>query len=171
MASVTKKLRKKQVKEIKKLILVGKSLNEVADLYEVSYMTIYKIAAGITWKQVKPRGKLIGKRDYVSKRIFSLKNCQLIALKKMRKRLSNDALSKEYDTSESTIQRAVDDGKAALGLRFHKMTLNGGVSKAQSKLNLSDEEIQSLVSISVSGDVPDWIRREFKKCQKRRKLI
>lgn len=171
MASVTKKLRKKQVKKIKKLILVGKNLTELAGLYDVSYITIYKIAAGITWKNVKPRGKLIGKRDYISKRVFSLESCQIIALKKMRKRLSNSVLSKEYETSESTIQRAVENGRAALGLRFHKMTLNGGVSKAQKKLNLNDEEIQSLVNISVSGDVPEWIRMEFKKCQKRRKLV
>jgi len=171
VASVIKKLRKKQVKEIKLLIVSGKGLNEVAELYGVSYITIYKIAAGITWKKVKPTGKLIGKRDYVSKRVFSLKDCQVIALKKMKKRFSNDILSRQYDTSESTIQRAIENGKAALGFRFHKMTLNGGVSKAQQKCNLTDEEVQSLVNISVSGEVPEWIRREFKKCQKRKKLI
>lgn len=160
MSIISKNLRKKQVKEIKRLIVSGKSLNEVADLFNVSYMTIYKIAAGLTWNNVKPTGKLIGDRDYKSKRVFSLAQCERIALKKIKKRFSNNRIAIRLETSESTVQRAVENGMASLGMKLHKASLNGGFSKEQKRYDISDEVIQSLIEISVSGKVPKWIRRE-----------
>lgn len=160
MSIISKNLRKKQVKKIKRLIVSGKGLSEVAGLYNVSYMTIYKIAAGLTWNNVKPTGKLIGDRDYKSKRVFSLAQCERIALKKMKKRFSNNRIATKLETSESTIQRAVENGMASLGMKLHKSSLNGGFTKEQKGYQLTDEEIQYLIDISVSGDVPKWIRKE-----------
>lgn len=124
-------------------------------------MVIYKIATGITWKSVKPRGRLIGERDYASKRVFPLSKCQAIALMKIRKRFSNARIARKLDSAESTIRRAIEDGRAALGLRLHHLTIQGGVKQAQRKFGLTDDEVDELVSISVKGRVPTWIRKEI----------
>lgn len=161
MSAIQPKLRKSDVRRIKKRIVAGESLRVIADDFGVAYMVIYKIAVGTTWKKVKPRGRLIGDRDYTAKRVFPLAKCQAIALLKITKRLSNANIAGKLNGSESTIRRAVDDGRAALGLRLHRFTIQGNVKRAQRKFGLTDEEVDELVSISMKGRVPAWIQKEI----------
>lgn len=161
MSVIQPRLTKAQVRRIKKRIVAGESLTDIADDHGVAYMVIYKIATGVTWKAVKPRGRLIGERDYASKRVFPLAKCQAIALLKIRKRLSNARMATKLGAAESTVRRAVDDGRAALGLRLHRLTIQGNVKRAQRKFGLTEDEVDELVSISMKGRVPQWIQKEI----------
>lgn len=159
MSAIQPKLQKADVRKIKKRIVGCESLSEIATDYGVDYMVIYKIATGVTWKKVKPRGRLIGSRDYSAKRVFPLSKCQAIALLKIQKRLSNARIAKKLGASESTVRRAAEDGRAALGLRLHRLTIQGNVKRAQRKYKLTDDEVDDL--ISESNRVPAWIRKEI----------
>lgn len=161
VSAIQPRLQKADVRRIKKRIVAGESLSEIAEDHAVDYMVIYKIATGVTWKSVKPRGRLIGSRDYSAKRVFDLSKCQAIALLKIRKRLSNARIAKKLGAAESTVRRAVDDGRAALGLRLHRLTIQGNVKRAQRKFGLTDDEVDDLITISTKGKVPAWIRREI----------
>lgn len=161
VSAIQPKLQKADVRRIKKRIVAGESLNDIAEDFGVAYMVIYKIATGVTWKSVKPRGRLIGERDYTSKRVFPLAKCQAIALLKIQKRLSNARIAKRLGKAESTVRRAVDDGRAALGLRLHRLTIQGNVKRAQRKFGLTEDEVDELVAISMKGRVPAWIRKEI----------
>jgi len=155
------RLTKSDVRRIKKRIVGGESLTAIAEYFGVAYMVIYKIATGATWKNVKPRGRLIPERDYSAKRVFSLAKCQAFALLKIRKRLSNARIAKKVGAAESTVRRAVDDGRAALGLRLHRLTIQGNLKRAQRKFGLTEDETDELIGISMKGRVPAWIRKEI----------
>lgn len=161
MSVIQPKLRKADVRRIKKRIVAGDSLTDIAGHFGVAYMVIYKIAVGTTWKAVKPRGRLIGERDYTAKRVFPLAKCQAMALLKMTKRLSNARIATKIGSAESTVRRAIEDGRAALGLRLHRLTIQGNVKRAQRKFSLTDDEVDELVAISMRGRVPSWIQKEI----------
>jgi len=161
VSAIQPRLQKAGVRRIKKRIVAGESLTGIAEDYGVDYMVIYKIATGVTWKKVKPRGRLIGTRDYTAKRVFALPKCQAMALLKMQKRLSNARIAAKVGKPESTVRRAIDDGRAALGLRLHRLTIQGNVKRAQRKFDLTEDEVDELVSIGMKGRVPEWIRKEI----------
>lgn len=161
--SAKKILKKKQVKKIKRSIREGVALIDLANEYEVTYITIYKIAAGITWKKVKPRGRLIGFRDYDSRRVFTLARCEALALIKIRKKLSNATMAKKIHSSESTVRRAIDDGKLSLGLKFNKLLMNGNAKAVMKRLELSKGDVENLIALSSKKDIPEWIRREVER--------
>ena len=157
MSVAQPRLDKKQVKAIKKAIVRGESLSDLAEEYGVAYMVIYKIAAGLTWKKVKPRGRLIGVRDYRDRRTMSLPKCERIALTKIRKRVSNQRIAEAIDVSESTVRRAVMNGRAALAIRLERATLNGTAKVERKRLGLTKEQASTLSS----EGAPEWIRREI----------
>jgi DNA invertase Pin-like site-specific DNA recombinase len=152
------KLSRKDVRSIKRRIVAGESLRKIAGEYHVGYMTIYKIATGATWKTVKPRGRLIGNRDYSSTRTLPVAKCEAIALLKIRKRLSNSKIAAKLRVSESTVRRADAFGHAALGLRLHQHMVRGTLKAAQLRMELTDDEVEDLIRLS-KKNVPDWIRK------------
>lgn len=147
------------MRKIKKRIIAKESLKAIAAEYRVGYMTIYKIATGATWKTVKPRGRLIGTRDYSATRALPLAKCEAIALVKIRKRLSNRKIALKLGVSESTVKRAVDHGQAVLGLRLHQHMVRGTLKAAQLRMELTDDEVEDLIRAS-KKNVPEWIRKE-----------
>lgn len=168
MAVGTPTLKKKQVKKIKKAIVAGESLTDLAEKYGIGYMAIYKIAIGKTWRSVEPRGRLIGKRDYSARRVMTLNLCQLIALLKIKKGASNKKLTrwlkvkKDVEASESTITRAIRDGKAVLAVRVHRMTLTSGSTRsAKKKFGITEEDVEALVALATSDRIPDQVRKEI----------
>lgn len=168
MAVGTPTLKKKRVKKIKLAIIAGESLTDLADKHGVGYMAIYKIATGKSWDKVEPRGRLIGKRDYSARRVMTLKLCQLIALLKIKKGASNKKLTKwlkvkkGVEASESTITRAIRDGRASLAVRVHKMTLtSGGTRSAKKKFGITEEDVEALVALAVSDRIPGHVRKEI----------
>tara|TARA_R110000803_G_scaffold49530_1_gene103006 strand:- start:1523 stop:2059 length:537 start_codon:yes stop_codon:yes gene_type:complete len=50
MSSPNRKLQPRNIKKIRRLIKEGKRLQEIADMYNVVYRTIYDIKVGKTWK-------------------------------------------------------------------------------------------------------------------------
>lgn len=154
-------LTKPRVRRIKKRIVAGDDLRKVATDFDTTYMTVYKIAIGATWQKVKPRGRLIARRNYASKRVFTLAQCQALALKKIQKKLSNAAIATKLGQSESTVKRAVDVGRIALGLRLHRLTIQGNLNAAQRRFGLSDEDVEDMITMGTNGHVPEWIRREI----------
>lgn len=153
------KLSRDDVRSIKKRIVNKEPLKAIAHEYRLGYMAIYKIATGVTWKTVKPRGRLIGARDYSATRALPLKKCAAIALVKIRKRLSHRKISAKLGVSESTVRRADTHGRAVLGLRLHKHMVRGTVKQAQQHMQLTDDEVDDLIR-GVKKNVPEWIRRE-----------
>lgn len=147
------------MRAIKRRILAKESLNVIAAEHDVGYMTIYKIATGATWKTVKPRGRLIGNRDYSSTRTLPLAKCEAIALIKIRKRLSNLKMAKRLKVSESTIRRAVEVGQAGLGIRLHQHMVRGTLKAAQLRMELTDDEVEDLIRGSKRRGLPEWIRK------------
>lgn len=154
------KLSRDDVRRIKKRIVAKESLKAIATEHRVGYMAIYKIAIGATWKTVKPRGRLIGARDYSSVRALSLAKCEKIALVKIRKRLSNRKIALKLGVSESTIRRAIDHGQAVLGIRLHQHMVRGSLKAAQQHMELTDDEVEDLIRASKKS-VPEWIRKEI----------
>lgn len=146
------------MRAIKRRIVAKESLKQIAADHDVGYMTIYKIAIGATWKTVKPRGRLIGKRDYAALRTLSATQCEAVALAKIRKRLSNAKIGAKLRVSESTIRRAAEYGNAVLGLRLHAHMVRGTLKEAQTRLELTDDEVEDLIRAS-KKNVPDWIRK------------
>lgn len=153
------KLSKDDVRSIKKRIVKKEPLKLIAKEYRVGYMTIYKIATGVTWKTVKPRGRLIGTRDYASTRALPLAKCEAIALVKIRKRLSNRRMSMKLGVSESTVKRAVDHGRAVLGLRLQQHMVRGTLKSATLRMQLTEDEVDDLIR-GAKKNVPEWIRKE-----------
>lgn len=153
------KLSRDDVRSIKKRIVKKEPLKPIAKEYRVGYMTIYKIATGATWKTVKPRGRLIGTRDYSSTRALPLAKCQAIALVKIRKRLSNRRIALKLGVSESTVRRAIEQGQAVLGLRLHGHMVRGTLKAAQLRMELTDDEVEDLIR-GAKKNVPEWIRKE-----------
>ena len=151
------RLDKRRVKSIKKAIVRGEALVDLAEEDDVGYMTIYKIATGVTWKKVKPRGRLIGNRDYSERREVPLKRCEKIALIKIRKKVPNTKIAAKIDVSESTIQRAVITGRAALAVRLEAAILDGTIRKYKKRMGISNDEAKRLGKVSV----PEWVRREI----------
>jgi DNA-binding CsgD family transcriptional regulator len=152
-------LSRKDVRSIKRRILAKESLHAIAADHKVGYMTIYKIATGATWKTVKPRGRLIGTRDYSATRTLPLPKCEAIALIKIRKRLSNLKIAKRLNVSESTVRRAVELGQAALGIRLHQHMVRGTLKAAQVRMELTDDEVEDLIRGSKRRGVPEWLRK------------
>lgn len=147
------------MRKIKKRIVAKESLKSLADEHGVGYMTIYKIATGATWKTIKPRGRLIGERDYLATRALPPAKCEAIALVKLRKRLSNAKIGRKLRVSESTIRRAAEAGYAMLGLRLHKHMVQGTLKAAQLRMELTDDEVEDLIRAS-KKNVPEWVRKE-----------
>lgn len=152
------KLSRNDVRSIKRRIVAKESLKAIADDHHVGYMTIYKIAIGATWKTVKPRGRLIGARDYSGTRTLPATKCEAVALVKIRKRLSNAKIAAKLRVSESTARRAIDHGNVALGLRLHQHLVRGTLKAAQARMELTDDEVEDLIRGS-KKNVPDWIRK------------
>lgn len=152
------KLSRKDVRAIKRRIVAKEPLRKIADEHHVGYMTIYKIATGATWKTVKPRGRLIGTRDYSSTRTLPVAKCEAVALLKLRKRLSNAKIAAKLRVSESTVRRADVFGNVALGLRLHQHMVRGTLKAAQMRMELTDDEVEDLIRLS-KKNVPDWIRK------------
>lgn len=161
MARRRENLTKGTVKRIKRAIVAGASVSDVASDHGLPYMTVYKIATGETWPGVEPTGRLIGRRDYATKRVFTLSQCQAMTVKKYKDKLSNAALASRLGASESTVKRAVEAGRYALGFRLHKFMIKGSLKSAQRKLGLSDDVVDELVAIGSGGSVPKWIRKEI----------
>lgn len=153
------KLSRSDVRAIKRRIVSKESLHALAAEYGVGYMAIYKIAIGATWKTVKPRGRLIGNRDYSASRSLPLPKCEAIALIKIRKRLANLKIAKRLGVSESTVRRAVEYGEAALGIRLHQHMVRGTLKAAQQHMQLTDDEVEDLIRRSKRRDVPGWLRK------------
>jgi DNA-binding CsgD family transcriptional regulator len=153
------KLSRDDVRAIKRRIVAKEPLKAIAKEHRVGYMTIYKIATGVTWKTIKPRGRLIGTRDYSSVRSLPLAKCQAIALVKIRKRLSNRRIGLKLGVSESTVRRAIDHGRAILGIRLHQHMVRGTLKSAQHRMELTDDEVEDLIRAS-KKNVPEWIRTE-----------
>lgn len=152
------KLSRKDVRSIKRRIVAKEPLRKIADDHHVGYMTIYKIAIGATWKTVKPRGRLIGNRDYSAKRTLTAAKCEAVALVKIRKRLSNAKIAAKLHVSEATARRAADNGNLALGLRLHQHLVRGTLKDAQRRMELTNDEVEDLIRLS-KKNVPDWIRK------------
>lgn len=152
------KLSRRDVRAIKRRILAKEPLKKIAADHHVGYMTIYKIAIGATWKTVKPRGRLIGARDYAATRTLSAAQCEAVSLAKIRKRLSNAKIAAKLRISESTVRRAADYGNVVLGLRLHAHMVRGTLKEAQTRLELTDDEVEDLIRGS-KKNVPDWIRK------------
>lgn len=157
MSVAIPRLAKKQVRAIKKAIVRGAPITELAEEHDVVYMTIYKIAAGLTWKKVKPRGRLIGNRDYSDRRAMSLAKSEVIALKKIQKKLSNLRIAKKLGVSESTVRRADINGRAAIAVRLDKASMNGSFRKLKKRLGLTDEQAERVSKATI----PDWVRKEI----------
>ena len=151
------KLSRQDVRAIKRRIVAKESLKQIAADHDVGYMTIYKIATGVTWKTVKPRGRLIGSRDYASTRALSAAQCEKVALAKIRKRLSCAKIAAKLRVSDSTVRRAVEYGCAILGLRLHTHVVRGSLKEEQRRLELTDDEVEDLIRTS-KRKVPAWIR-------------
>lgn len=145
-------INKNDVKKIKQSIVSGKDITELSNKYSVSYMTIYKIATGKTWKQINPKGRLIGDRDYNKKRIFSDKKCEILVLKKLKGKLTNKQISDKLNVTESTVRRAIQKGREILIIRFQKLNMNGKRNKIKRKFGLSDEDIDNIIKSSI-GDI------------------
>lgn len=156
---MAERLKKKQVRAIKKAIVAGEAVASVAEQYGVPYMTIYKIAAGSTWVGVKPRGRLIGTRVYAVRRSMSLDKCELIALKKMQKKLSNIRIAKKLRVSESTVQRANALGRGVVLTKINQATLAGERRKTLREMGLTEADAEELEEV----ETPDWVRREVGK--------
>lgn len=152
------KLSRKDVRKIKRRIVAKESLTQIAKDHGVGYMTIYKIATGATWKTVKPRGRLIGVRDYSTARSLSAAKCEAIALAKIRKRLSYRKIAVKLGVSEATARRAGSYGDVALGLRLHQHMVRGTLKEAQRRMELTDDEVEDLIRGS-KRNVPDWVRK------------
>lgn len=152
------KLSREDVRAIKRRIVAKEPLPKIAADYDVGYMTIYKIATGVTWKTVKPRGRLIGTRDYSATRSLSAAKCEAIALAKIRKRLSYAKLALKLQVSEATARRAGQYGDVALGLRLHQHMVRGTLKAAQKRMELTDDEVEDLIR-GAKRNVPDWIRK------------
>lgn len=151
------KLTKKKVRRIKLRIVAGESLKALAEEHGTGYMAIYKIAIGENWKRVKPRGRLIGKRDYQRARRLPLPKCEAIALVKIRRGLTNAKIAQRLGTSESTVRRAVEYGNAALGVRLQRHMERGTLKRVQRKMQILDDVVESL--ILASKRAPEWVRR------------
>lgn len=151
------KLTKKLVRRIKLRIVAGESLSALAAEHGVGYMAMYKIAIGENWKQVKPRGRLIGKRDYQRTRRLPLAKCEAIALVKIRRKLSNAKIASHLKMSESTVRRAIEYGNAALGLRLHQYKVRGTLKRELRKMRILDKDVEDLILASKSA--PEWVRR------------
>ncbi len=158
MSVAEPKLSRKDVRTIKRRIVAKDPLKVIAADNHVGYMTIYKIATGATWKTVKPRGRLIGKRDYSSTRTLPAAKCEAIALLKIRKRLSNAKIAARLRVSESTVRRAVELGYAALGIRLHQHMVRGTLKIVQTRMELTDDEVEDLIRASKKR-APEWIRK------------
>ena len=152
------KLSRDDVRSIKRRIVAKEPLTKIAADHGVGYMAIYKIATGATWKTVKPRGRLIGTRDYTLTRALPMAKCEAVALAKIRKRLSNAKLAAKLHVSEATVRRAAEYGNAALGLRLHQHMVRGTLKAAQMRMELTDDEVEDLIRAS-KKNVPDWIRK------------
>lgn len=157
MEVAVSRLDKRRVKSIKKAIVRGEALVDLAEEHDVGYMTIYKIATGVTWKKVKPRGRLIGNRDYSDRREVPLKRCEKIATIKIRKKVPNTKIAEKIGVSESTVQRAVAIGRAALAVRLEAAILDGTIRKFKKRTGISDDEAKRLGKVSI----PEWVRREI----------
>ncbi len=159
MSGDNARLDKGQVKAIKKAIVRAVALTELAEEYGVGYMTIYKIAVGTTWRKIKPHGRLIGTRDYRDRRAMSLAKCELIALTKIRKRVSNAAIAEKIGVSESTVRRADINGRAALAVRLDRAMMNGNVDATRREMRIRKTDARRLKT----KKVPEWIRREIER--------
>ena len=151
------KLSRDAVRTIKRRIVKKESLRAIAEEHGVAYPVIYNIAIGRTWKNVRPRGRLIGERDYTSTRMLPLAKCEAIALLRIRKKVPVSKIARRLGVSPSTALRAGDYGYAALGIRLHQHTARGTIKEAQARLGLTDDDVEDLVR--AARKAPEWVRK------------
>ena len=161
-------LQKTQVKSIKQALAKGTPVQSLASKYGVGYMVVYRIATGKTWSKIEPRGRITLKNDYASRRRVSLKLCEKMAIARLKKGLTIDKVyelvnaKKSIPVSRATIARALRDGKAAFAVRVHRIILSSGDSRLpKSRFGITDEQIDSLVTLATGEKIPSWVRKEI----------
>lgn len=144
----------------------GATAASVARAEGLPYMLVYKIAAGITWKDVKVRGTpppVEGGR-WIQKRTPTYSTAlrdRVYALKRKAK-VSNARLARKLELSETMVARAVREGEALLAARVQRLLLTSGRHDvAMEQYDLSLEEAERLVAVASKAPLPEHLAKEL----------
>jgi hypothetical protein len=156
----TAKLTAPQAASIKLKVADGESIAEAARVAGLTYMAVYKLAIGETWKGIEPSGCVIQRRGSIQIITPELRD-QMYELKR-RERLSNAKLARMFSIGETTAKRAVAAARALLAARVHQLLLTSGDHRtAIERYGVTVDEADDLVSFATSNKLTKRQLREL----------
>ncbi len=152
--------------ELKQKLIDGVSVPQIVVDMDLSYMVVYRVATGATWKALEPL--LDPAKHYVSserkRRIKPAARERLFKIK-VSTNASNRTLAKKLGVSEMTVSRTLQDARSLLAARCLRMLMTSGSNEyAAKEFKLDVEEVSKLVVLaSDQGPLPLRLQAELDK--------
>lgn len=124
----------------------------------MTYMNLYRMATGETWKDIEPTGRLIPLRT--QGRLTSDLRDWLFEQKR-KTEASNAELAASVGLSETSVRRGLADARALLAARVQRLLTTSGDHRAACKqFGLTEEQAEELVSYANEHELPRRLRFE-----------